>query len=250
MLNQDEITMLRVEAETFMRDEIEGNYEFYWETIQGKEAGHQLGDRIDQKFTERLQMKFNSRIGFEKDNGKKCNRSMGDFWFKNSMGCYTPINIKFGVVKDGEITGQPNIASINKVMDGIINGLIDSYYLLIIKIFVDTKGGKLSYGVWFTDILDWLDKSVITFDAGPGQMMLKAKKFHDLIGEIGTTSPRLDVKTKLRLLKELFDDGEKRLWINRERRRKAMEEKYNSFICERGTEIQSIDPSMKLEISS
>ena len=235
MLNQDEINSLHFEADSFVRKDLEDNYSFYRDIFQWKEAGHQLGDRIDQKLTEHLMMKFPGKIGFERRAGKKCNRSMGDFWFKNSNGCYIPINTKVGVVNDGHILGQPNIASINKVMDGIINGILDSYYLLIIKLFVDTHTKRLHHKVWFTDILDWLDKSVVTFDAGPGQMMLKAKKFHELLNETDTSaSPRLDVKTKLHFLKNLFDDGEKRLLLNREKNRKAMDKKYNLFMS-RGT---------------
>jgi hypothetical protein len=52
-----------------------------------------------------------------------------------------------------------------------------------------------------------------------------------LLNETDTSaSPRLDVKTKLHFLKNLFDDGEKRLLLNREKNKKAMDKKYNLFM--------------------
>ena len=58
---------------------------------------------------------------------------MGDLWL-GSSGMYNPINVKAGVYGVG---GQPNLVSLAKLTDGLLDHVIDSYYLLFVK-FADT----------------------------------------------------------------------------------------------------------------
>ena len=61
---------------------------------------------------------------------------------------------------------------------------------------------------------DWLE--YVTFDSGPGQLMLKAVKFFN---EFDPTAvkPTTTIKDKVRRLMDLYEDGERRLKENREK---------------------------------
>lgn len=62
-------------------------------------------------------------------------------------------------------------------------------------------------------MLDWLD--YVTFDSGPGQMMLRAVNFFNDFESV-TLEP-ISFKDKVMRLMKLYEDGERRLKENRER---------------------------------
>ena len=173
---------------------------------RGKEIGHKLADLVDEKTTALLTVKHLTKYQRDAD-GEKRSRSMGDLWLEH-QGIYHPVNVKTGIVGR---EGQPNLVSLKKVLAAIIACHIDSYYLLIIK--MDISAAPISPSVYLVDMLDCLE--YVIFDSGPGQMMLKAKKFFQ---EYDSASGKtLDIKAKVSRLMELYEDGESRLKANRER---------------------------------
>ena len=135
---------------------------------KGKEIGHKLADLVDEKTTALLTVKYLTK--HQRDaRGRKRLRSMGDLWLYD-RGIYHPVNVKTGIVGAG---GQPNLVSLKKVLNAIMARQIDSYYLLMVKMQIAAEA--ITPFVYFVDMLDWLD--YVTFDSGPGQMMLKAIRF-------------------------------------------------------------------------
>lgn len=92
---------------------------------------------------------------------------MGDIWLE-SGGIYHPINVKTGVSSNG----QPNMVSLKKLLDALLDQQIDSYYLLMVKLEIQQP---ITCLIHFIDMLDYLD--YVTFDSGPGQIMLKSRLF-------------------------------------------------------------------------
>jgi hypothetical protein len=145
---------------------------------------------------------------------------MGDLWLHED-GIYHPVNVKAGIVG---AEGQPNLVSIKKVMSGITSRQIDSYYLLIVKLQIGTTA--IVPSVYFIDMLDWLD--FVTFDSGPGQMMLKARKFFAEYGQYSVV--QADIKAKLSRLMDLYLDGERRLRENRDRDLEEYRHDFEAFM--------------------
>jgi hypothetical protein len=173
---------------------------------KGKEIGHKLADLVDEKTTALLTVKYLTK--HQRDAlGRKRSRSMGDLWL-NDNGIYHPMNVKTGIVG---AEGQPNLVSLKKVLSAIMARQIDSYYLLIVKMQIAAQ--KIDPSVYLVDMLDWLD--YVTFDSGPGQMMLKAVKFFH--GFDPKNVKPLSITDKVRRLMALYEDGERRLKENRER---------------------------------
>ena len=89
--------------------------------------------------------------------------------------------------------------------------------------------------VHLVDMFDWLtqehNKMVITFDAGPGQMMMKAKNFMALLAD-GFTPPVCGLREKVTMLMALYRDGEERLRKNRERDQQIYERMFSDFCAE------------------
>ena len=134
---------------------------------------------------------------------------MGDVWLFDDY-LYHPVNVKTGVVGS---EGQPNLVSLKKVLSAITARQIDSYYLLMVKIAISEVTGDIEPSIVFTDMLDWLD--YVTFDSGPGQMMLKAKAFFAAYDPSAIKDQTM--AGKVTTLFNLYKDGERRLRINRER---------------------------------
>ena len=98
------------------------------ELIAGKEPGHRIADYVDDRTCALLKVNLDTR--YEGDGkGSHRKRSMGDIWV-HSNGMYNPINIKSGLQN---MKGQPNVVSMQKLLDYILKRWIDSYYLLIIS---------------------------------------------------------------------------------------------------------------------
>jgi hypothetical protein len=219
MLSEKTIASITTEALTYWKAEVKKP-----EIIgiaKGKEIGHKLADLVDEKTTALLTVKYLTKHQRDGHGGKR-SRSMGDLWLKDS-GIYHPVNVKTGIVG---AEGQPNLVSLKKVLDAIMAKQIDSYYLLIVKMRIDPHA-IIPY-IYFIDMLDWLEW--VTFDSGPGQMMLRAVKFFH---EYDASKPRkLDIKAKVRKLMELYEDGERRLKENRERDLEYYREEFKTFMAE------------------
>ena len=204
---------------------------------KGKEIGHKLADLVDEKTTALLTV--NHLTKHQRDaKGQKRSRSMGDLWLHND-GIYHPVNVKTGIVG---AEGQPNLVSLKKVMTAITSRQIDSYYLLIVKLQIGSSA--IVPSVYFIDMLDWLD--YVTFDSGPGQMMLKAKRFFDEYGQ--HTVAQADIKAKLARLMDLYLDGERRLKENRESDLEQYTKHFKAFMSECDLSVtQQTQRSLNLE---
>lgn len=227
MLTTDEIQNIREKIDQYWNDQLqnrETNKSFY-DMATGKEGGHQLGDKVDQLSTMKISTEYPLNAGYQHKGGKVSTRSMGDIWFKNNKGEWNPINVKTGLVGS---EGQPNIVSLKRVMTSIMDHVIDSYYLLMVKFEIDNESKTVSHSVYLTDILNWLEKSVVTFNSGPGQMMLKAKHFYTLLSD-GFYPAELSVKRKMELLMNLYRIGEENLIKDREKDREKFEKCYEAF---------------------
>ena len=140
------------------------------ELTEGKETGHRIADYVDDRTCALLKVNLDTRYEGDQRGRISRKRSMGDIWVR-SQGIYNPINVKAGLQN---MRGQPNVVSMQKLLDYILNRWIDSYYLLIVKF--DISAG-MSHKSYFIDMLDWLD--FITYDAGPGQIMLREQDLYD-----------------------------------------------------------------------
>jgi hypothetical protein len=194
----------------------------------GKEIGHKIGDMVDEKTTELLTGLDEFQIAHQlKKDGSRASRSMGDLWVKGG-GIYNPINVKGG--EFGK-KGRPNLVSLKKVLSALADGVIDSYYLLIMKI--EHNGDYLVPNVYLVDMLDFLDYTA--FDSGPGQTMLKERQFYpavDALYEKGLyrREPRLSVSDKIDKLLEMLRKADLALTIERDKKRRKIElqvEKYS-----------------------
>ena len=133
-------------------------------------------------------------------------RSMGDIWIVNE-GIAHPVNVKASIADNG---GQPNMVSLKKLLAALLEYRIDSYYLLFVKI--TNVNSKFASKVHFLDMLDCLD--YVTFDSGPGQIMLRSKDFFQAL-ESGHAPENKSLSQKVGGLVDLLEDGERRLMHNR-----------------------------------
>lgn len=127
----------------------------------GKEIGHKIGDMVDEKTTRLLKDCGRFDIRHQQSRGQAAGRSMGDLWLEAGF-IYNPVNIKAG---EYGRNGQPNLVSLKRVLVALAGCLIDSYYLLIMKVGQTASGYEPH--VYFVDMLDFLDYTV--FNSGPGQ---------------------------------------------------------------------------------
>ena len=230
MLNEEDIKAIQASVDEYWTEELTNHNRDFYNMAIGKEGGHQLGDKVDQLSTSLICSSYPLESGFQHKDGKICTRSMGDIWFKNSSEEWNPINVKTGLVGS---EGQPNIVSLKRVMSSIIDRTIDAYYLLMVKFEVDHERETIRHNVYLTDILNWLElpngESVVTFNSGPGQTMLKAKRFYELLAT-GVSPESHSIQKKMKLLMELYLEGERNLMRDRERDRKVFESEYDRFV--------------------
>lgn len=218
MISNKTLEMITSESLSYWREEVKKP-----EIVgiaQGKEIGHKLADLVDEKTTALLTLKHITKHQ-RNARGQIRVRSMGDLWLKDG-GIYHPVNVKTGIVG---AEGQPNLVSLKKVLSVIMARQIDSYYLLIVKMEITKKG--IIPSVYFVDMLDWLD--YVSFDSGPGQMMLRAVKFFNEYDpkKIGA----LDIKAKVQKLMDLYEDGERRLKLNRESDLNRYRQEFSTFMA-------------------
>jgi hypothetical protein len=191
------------------------------EICAGKERGHRIADYAEER-TVAFITRDGFPVAFEYANRLPRARSMGDIWFKSgSPSAYNPINVKAGIAGVG---GQPNMVSLEKLSQAILNHVIDSYWLLLLRFTISDSG--ILAGIKLVNILDYLD--FMHFDAGPGQIMLRSDRFYAYLEQGGTAQALSLAETAERLL-ALRRDGDKRLTLNRDKRRIALEAKAEAF---------------------
>ena len=190
------------------------------EIIDGKEPGHRMADYVDDKTTALLKVELDTRYEGNVDGSIK-KRSMGDIWV-HSKGVYNPINVKSGLQ---DMRGQPNVVSMEKLLNYLFRRWIDSYYLLVVK-FNISKRNEIAHRVYFFDLLDWID--YITYDAGPGQIMLKERDFYDAY-DSGASQPRRSMLSKVEYLFSLFEQQVEALFENRRRRLRGQRAQLENF---------------------
>jgi hypothetical protein len=186
--------------------------------VRGKEPGHRMADHVDDKTASLLKVAFDTR--YEADaRGRLKARSMGDVWIRSSD-MYNPVNVKAG--EQGK-KGQPNLVSMQKLLDYIFKRWIDSYYLLIVKFRLDQP---IQHNVYLIDLLDWLD--FVAFDAGPGQIMLRENDFYSAY-ESGNQPPACTIAAKVEKLFARFEEAIRNLLNNREKRLQRQRSLFKSF---------------------
>lgn len=176
-----------------------------------KESGHVLANPVDEKcFNVLKENGFSVEKPVNPKTGKEMDRAhedlqmyIGDFvstcnYAVNDGLGYHRINSKFGEDKDG----QPNVCAMNRLLKGVHDGSIDSYYLLKVML-VDGKPK-----VYFFDVFDCLEKNLLTYNSGPGQVMLKEKQLKEYSSE-DLRQSKLTLKEKFNLLVDLYEKGMK-----------------------------------------
>lgn len=208
--------------------EIRQRAEKYWythvrdagfaEITKGKEVGHRIADYVDDRTTALLKVNFDTR--YEADSsGNVRKRSMGDVWVADN-GIFNPVNVKAGLQ---DMNGQPNLVSMQKLLDYIFNRWIDSYYLLIVKFQLEPE---IRHEAVLVDLLDWLD--YITYDAGPGQIMLKERDFFAAV-RAGQQPANRSMSEKVEALFRRFEDGVESLTRNRKARLDRQRKYFDGF---------------------
>lgn len=203
MLSEEMIAVIKQSATEYWTTEVNARY--FIDLAIGKEIGHKLADLVDEKTSALLTLNHLTKHEHGKTGPRA--RSMGDVWLAEN-GIYHPVNVKLGIVGR---EGQPNMVSIKKLLSALINRQIDSYYLLMVKMEIAIP---IVPTIYFLDMLDYLE--YVTFDSGPGQIMLKAKPFFRRY-DPDTRMLRKNTREKVESLMALMEDGEHRLRANRER---------------------------------
>lgn len=212
MLSTNLISDICRRVEAFWQEKAQT--EEFVERASGKEIGHKIADYVDEKTTAFVEAHF--CVAFERNaQGKKMARSMGDLWLKCGD-IYHPVNIKTGITPDG----QPNMVSLKKLLSAILANRVDSYYLLMVK-FQQTPEGAVGHPrVYFVDMLDYLD--YVAFDSGPGQIMLKSRRFYADVDSV--QPPKRSILDKAGRLMEMLEKGDEDLVRNRRVRRMKISE--------------------------
>ena len=208
---------------TLQRDwDSEVQSERFRDICAGKERGHRIADYAEERTVYFIRHDA-FPVAFEHGPDRvPRDRSMGDIWLMSgSPRIYNPINVKAGIAGVG---GQPNMVSLEKLTQAILNHLIDSYWLLLLRFEINDSGALA--GIKLVNILDYL--AFMHFDAGPGQIMLRSDRFYAYLAE-GGAAQLLDLADAVERLVELRRDGDERLTANREKRRLALEAKAETF---------------------
>lgn len=216
MLTKRKISAIRKLTREYWAQEVQKPY--FSKLASGKEIGHSIANLVDEKTAAVLTAEYLVKHEYDRE-GQQKTRSMGDLWVEQN-GIYYPINIKTGIAGR---EGQPNLVSIRKLMAGLLEYRIDSYYLLMVKFDLS----DISCVTYMVDMLDYLD--YVTFDAGPGQTMLKAEKF--FAAQAGKASvPERSMQEKIKKLMSLLESGHKKLIKNRADSLKLYREKMRTYL--------------------
>lgn len=194
MISKEKCEQMLEIIQAFWKNHLIHNTEFK-QMLENKESGHHIADYVDDNTTAILKETYKDKVKFEDKT-----RSMGDFWFAEDGNIYIPVNIKTGTVTNG----SPNIVSMNKLIESIVNYEIDSYYLIILK-FTKVSNRWQVACCEMINLIDYL-QDFTTFDSGPGQIMLKEKKLYDFL-VAGNTKPSLSLPDALQVLIKMQEDA-------------------------------------------
>lgn len=212
MLSNTNILDIRQRVQAFWKEKAQDRH--FIEMAKGKEIGHRIADYVDEKTTSFLHAHYSA--AFERDkSGSKKPRSMGDVWIEENN-FYHPVNIKTGV---SGTNGQPNMVAMRKLLKCLLQRQIDSYYLLMVK-FADGLPT-----VYFLDMLDYIE--FLSFDSGPGQIMLRAQDFFEQFESHNIATRNL--LTKAEYLMEMLKEGDERLQANRDAKRGELVEMMEQY---------------------
>lgn len=162
--------------------------------LSGKESGHIMGTIIEEMCGDILKENGYTITKEVNKLGEVKARAHSDFNIVTNDCSVNRVNVKFS----SETNGQPNICSINRMMDALRDGVIDGYYMLKVKYDRTTNKTK----VYFVDILDYID--CLTFNGGTGQIMLKEKDFY-IDYESDKALNDLSIIKKRKLIYDMYD---------------------------------------------
>lgn len=205
MISKRVIAKIRREVQDYWS--AESSKKYFLEMARGHEIGHRIADLVDEKTTALLKVNYLTKHQHSAKGARQV-RSMGDVWL-DQKGVCSPINVKTGIMGR---EGQPNLVSLKKLIRALLENQIDSYYLLMIKFDLSKKRPQCT--TYFVDMLDCLN--FVTYDAGPGQAMLKADQFFSHMSS-RASAPNLSLNQKMRKLLKLLKEGHQRLIKNRRR---------------------------------
>ena len=195
----------------------------------GKEIGHRIADYVEEHTVDLIDAEFSTGFQLKKD-GQRAARGMGDVWVK-SNDIFNPINIKSGELFK---KGQPNMVSLKKLLRGVLERNIDSYYLLIVKFDPINKRADVN----LVDLLDYL--AYTHFDSGPGQIMLRERDFYEDL-DSDYEPPSLTLREKVDVLLKKLQEGDERLQQNREKVQKELMGLAEQFDVEMPIDQQSLN---------
>lgn len=187
--------------------------------LNGKEGGHSIASYVDETTIKFIKEEFPS-LSIVKEKKK---RSIGDFWLNNGN-CFIPFNIKTGNTNKG---GSPNVVSLDKIYDFIYKHVINKYFLIIV-LFQKNENWKLRI-LKIINILDYPE--YLSYDYGPGQIMLKQDKFIKDIESGNIITKNILIKDTLKNLYKLANDNEKltKFVKNRQAKLQKYKEQYEIF---------------------
>jgi hypothetical protein len=138
-------------------------YMNYLKEVESKsdELGHSHGPGVQKEVKKVLSKKYDIKEVVNK-NGTKPKRPFADNILK---GFYN--NVKFTTTEEG----NPNLGSMNRMIKHVLKQSNSEYYVTIVKYLANKKDCE----VQFVNILQFID--CLTYDAGPGQIMITQKKF-------------------------------------------------------------------------
>ena len=211
MLNKGQQKIITDKTEELVTEYL-SNAEIDWNS---KEIGHKHGEAIESHIVEN----FSKIKGFSEPTAS---REFGDLYVSHN-GIREAVNIKFGYQKHG----HPNLCSLNRLICAVtgtnpryprkLHETYDSYWILSINV-LDRNG---NFEIHFYDLFQNLD--VVSFDAGPGQVMLNEPRFYNtdyqIINNGGTNMNLLKSKlfnlmeaghqSKIKNLQQTFDNAKK-----------------------------------------
>jgi hypothetical protein len=189
MLSKEKIEQIKLSIETDERFLGRINESF---SYSGKETGHSNASPMEDVVRDILIDKLGAKES-DKD------RSLADIYLDDNY-----INVKFGSPKIAKKTkkpkyGQPNMCSMNRIMDEFYSqSTIDSYY--IIKVNINNHTNTYSLNIF--DMFDYID--YLTWNSGTGQIMIKESDFYK---DVDTYEPKDTLDIKKLKIKNLYDDG-------------------------------------------
>jgi hypothetical protein len=177
--------------------------DFDYEMLKSDEIGHTHGPGVQKKVGEILSEKYDVTFECHK-NGKKKKRA-----FSDNLIMGNPNNVKFGIS-----VGYPNIVSMRRMINNVVEKNLIVYYLTIVFYSVITKLTEVK----FVNILQFLD--CLSFNAGTGQIMLKQDKFNKEYEKYlkGERKDLNDTEIQRGLLKLCIDEFDKHILLKQEQR--------------------------------